>query len=108
MKNQNLRQRIEQLFGLPAMKMPWTLYLAQLNEAGKLTARSTMDILTVVLTSLEELEEKVKSDELTYISATPIPSSTPLVDVPSQAQNTTPPPPKVEEKPQDLPQELKV
>ncbi|MBZ5529723.1 MAG: hypothetical protein LAN71_17740 [Acidobacteriia bacterium] len=58
---QNLRNKISLLFGLPAMKMPWSLYLAQLNEAGKLTARSTMDILTVVLTSMEEQEEKIKS-----------------------------------------------
>lgn len=108
MKNQTLRNRIEQLFGLPAMKMPWTLYLAQLNEAGKLTARSTMDILTVVLTSMEELEEKVKNLDIPQISATtPLPS--PTVEVsPAQAQNTTPPPSKEEIKPQELPQELKV
>jgi hypothetical protein len=64
MNNQTLRQRIEQLFGLPAMKMPWTLYLAQLNEAGKLTARSIMDIMTVVLGVLEDQEEKIKDIEL--------------------------------------------
>jgi hypothetical protein len=89
------------------MKMPWTLYLAQLNEAGKLTARSTMDILTVVLTSIEEMEERVKNLDIPQISATtPLPS--PIVEVsPTQAQNTTPPPPKVEVTPQELPQELK-
>lgn len=56
----NLRKQVEQLFGLPAMKMPWSLYLAQLNEAGKLTARSIMDILTIVLTTLEEHEKAIK------------------------------------------------
>ena len=64
MKNQSIRQLVEQLFGLPAMKMPWTLYLAQLNEAGKLTARSTMDMMTVILEVLEEQEEKIKDLEL--------------------------------------------
>lgn len=66
MQNQQktIRERVETLFGLPAMKMPWSLYIAQLNEAGKLTARSIMDIMTVVLTSLEEQEQKIKDIEL--------------------------------------------
>jgi len=59
-----IRERVEQLFGLPAMKMPWSLYLAQLNEAGKLTARSIMDIMTIVLTSMEEQEEEIKDLKL--------------------------------------------
>jgi hypothetical protein len=58
MQNQTLRQKIEQLFGLPAMKMPWGLYLGQLNEAGKLTARSMMEILTVLLTVVEGMERE--------------------------------------------------
>ena len=53
-----IRQRVEVLFGLPTMKMPWSLYLAQLNEAGKLTARSFMDMMIVVLETIEELESK--------------------------------------------------
>lgn len=61
---QTLRQKVEQLFGLPAMKMPWSLYIGQLNEAGKLTARSIMDIMIVVLTSLEEQEEEIKDMKL--------------------------------------------
>jgi len=64
MKNQSIRQLVEQLFGLPAMKMPWNLYLAQLNEAGKLTARSNMDMMTVILEVMEEQEEKIKDLEL--------------------------------------------
>jgi hypothetical protein len=65
MQNQKtLRQRIEQLFGFPAMKMPWSLYIAQLNEAGKLTARSIMDIMTVVLEVLEQQEEEIKDMKL--------------------------------------------
>jgi len=64
MKNQQLRQKIEQLFGFPAMKMPWTLYLAQLNEAGKLTARSNMDMMTVILEVLEVMEEDIKDTKL--------------------------------------------
>jgi predicted RNA-binding Zn-ribbon protein involved in translation (DUF1610 family) len=46
------------------MKMPWSLYLAQLNEAGKLTARSIMDIMTIVLTSMEEQEGEIKDIKL--------------------------------------------
>ncbi len=64
MTNQTLRQQVEQLFGLPAMKMSWSLYLAQLNEAGKLTTRSIMDIMTIVLTVSEEQEEKIQDLEL--------------------------------------------
>jgi len=64
MNNQQIRNKIEQLFGLPAMKMSWSLYLAQLNEAGKLTARSTMDMMTVILEVVEEQEEKIKDIEL--------------------------------------------
>lgn len=65
MQNQKtIRQSIEQLFVLPAMKMPWSLYLAQLNEAGKMTARSVMDILTVVLETLEQIEENIKDTKL--------------------------------------------
>lgn len=60
MQNQTIRHKIEQLFGYPAMKMPWSLYIAQLNEAGKLTARSIMDIMTVVLEVLEQQEGEVK------------------------------------------------
>jgi len=59
-----IRQRVEQLFGLPAMKMPWSLYMAQLNESGKLTARSIMDILTVVLEAVEGMEEDIKDAKL--------------------------------------------
>lgn len=43
--------------------MPWSLYLATLNEAGKITARSIMDILTVVLETIEEIEKETKTLE---------------------------------------------
>lgn len=72
MQNQKtLRQRVEQLFGFPAMKMPWSLYIAQLNEAGKLTARSLMDMMTVVLETLEQQEEEIKDNKLMSESHTP-------------------------------------
>lgn len=58
-----LRQRVEQLFGLPAMNMPWTLYIAQLNEAGKITARSIIDVLSIALTVIEEQDIKIKTLE---------------------------------------------
>jgi len=46
------------------MKMPWSLYLAQLNEAGKLTARSNMDMMIVILEVLEVMEEDIKDTKL--------------------------------------------
>jgi hypothetical protein len=105
MTNQNLRQHIEQLFGLPAMKMPWTLYLAQLNEAGKLTARSTMDILTVVLTSMEEMEEKVK--EMNSLMQSKYVWSNETELPPQPATTIIAKPIVIAAKPQELPQELK-
>ena len=54
-----IRKKIEELFGLPTMKMPWALYMAQLNEAGKLTSRSIMDMMTVILEAIEELEKNL-------------------------------------------------
>jgi hypothetical protein len=83
MNNQTLRNKIEELFGLPAMKMPWTLYLAQLNEAGKLTARSIMDIMTVVLGVLEEQEEKIKDLESLYQHPTQTISTEPTITTPN-------------------------
>ena len=95
MQNQTLRQRVEQLFGLPAMKMPWSLYIAQLNEAGKLTARSIMDIMTIVLTSLEEQEQEIKDMKL---MAEENPKSTVTVTLPPETVSTAEPveEPKVE------------
>ena len=93
---QTLRQKIEQLFGLPAMKMPWSLYIGQLNEAGKLTARSIMDIMIVVLTSLEEQETEIKDMKLmsepkpftgledTKVQPTPI-----IIEKPKEEPKTT-------------------
>ena len=82
---QTLRNKIEQLFGLPAMKMPWSLYIGQLNEAGKLTARSIMDIMTVVLTSLEEQEQEIKDMKL---MADEKPTSTVTVTLPPETVST--------------------
>ena len=45
------------------MNMPWTLYIAQLNEAGKITARSIMDVLSIALTVIEEQDIKIKNLE---------------------------------------------
>jgi hypothetical protein len=53
-----VRDKMQQLFGYSPMKMPWGLYLANLNEAGKITGRSTLEILTVILDSIEEIEKK--------------------------------------------------
>ncbi len=72
-----IRQRVEQLFGLPAMKMPWSLYLAQLNEAGKMTARSIMDIMTVVLASMEEMEKDIEDIQQAILVGKPPEATTP-------------------------------
>ena len=91
--NQTIRQKIEQLFGLPAMKMPWSLYLAQLNEAGKLTARSNMDMMTVILEVLEVMEEDIKDIKLMSeqpvqtISLEPI-KVEPIVESPKEEPKT--------------------
>ena len=68
------------------MKMPWTLYMAQLNEAGKLTARSIMDLMTVILEAVEEVEdniaeikekEKEKRVEVAQVKKVVVPKPTP-------------------------------
>ena len=94
MKNQTLRQRLENLFGFPAMKMPWSLYLAQLNEAGKITGKSMLDILTVILESAEQTEQEIRDIKL---------MTTPTAKEPELKVDITPPPIPNKEK---LPPEL--
>lgn len=108
MQKQNLRQLVSQLFGLPAMNMPWSLYISTLNEAGKLTARSIMDIMVVLLTIVEEYEERLNSQDTRLAELTKpqaenisvelpqytVPSPTPEVVspvVPKKEVKTTPP-----------------
>lgn len=57
MDKNNIRQKISEIFEFPTMKMPWTLYFAQLNEAGKITERSILETITVILEDLEQLEK---------------------------------------------------
>lgn len=64
MDNQKIRRKIEDLFGLPAMNMNWAYYMAQLNEAGKITAKSTLDMIIVILTSIESMEENISNNKL--------------------------------------------
>jgi hypothetical protein len=53
-----LRDKVSALFGLPIRDTSYRLYLASMNESGKITARSLLDLMTIVLETLDEMEKK--------------------------------------------------
>lgn len=57
-KNYSLRSKVGSLFGVPVGNTSYRLFLASMNENGKITSRSLLELITVVLEELEELENK--------------------------------------------------
>jgi hypothetical protein len=55
---QNLREKVSNYFGIPIGKIDWRLYMESLNESGKITVRSLLDMIVILL---EYIEEKEKS-----------------------------------------------
>lgn len=54
----SLRVAVETLFGSKMQGMSYIAYLAYVNEMGKITAKSMLELLTVSLTYIEEMEKK--------------------------------------------------
>jgi len=61
---QTARQRVEALFQYPSMGQSWNNYFNDLNSAGKITAKSLLDIVSVILTSLDKLEVEAPREEI--------------------------------------------
>lgn len=55
---QPIRKVVSIIFDIPMQNMNYVSYLKYVNEGGKFTARSVMDILSSVLTFLEGQEKK--------------------------------------------------
>ena len=58
----SLKEKVSLLFGLPVGGTTYALYLGLMNESGKITARSILDLMTIVLDELEEIEKEKKED----------------------------------------------
>lgn len=53
-----IKKAIGSLFGLPVQDMSFPSYFQYVNERGKITARSLLDMMTIVLTELDEQEKR--------------------------------------------------
>ena len=60
-----IKNRIEAIFGYPRFNNTWETYFSDLNQAGKITAKSTLDIFTALIFEVEALEKEasLKSSE---------------------------------------------
>ncbi len=61
-----IRRSVEVLFESPIQNMSFVAYLSNVNSAGKITARSLMDLSTLCLTYIEELEKKNEQYEANF------------------------------------------
>ncbi len=61
---QTARQKVEAYFSFPSMKQDWNNYFGELNSAGKITAKSLLDIISIILTSLDKLEVEAPREEI--------------------------------------------
>lgn len=55
-----IKNKIEAIFSYPKFTTPWGTYFSDLNEAGKITAKSTLDMVIVILETLEQQEETLE------------------------------------------------
>jgi hypothetical protein len=53
-----IRDRVSEQFGFPIGRTSFRLYFAMLNEQGKITPRSLLDLFETVLEYLDEAETK--------------------------------------------------
>ncbi len=56
-KNQSLREKVSAYFGVPMGATSYRLFLASMNVTGKITARSTLELLTIAFEKIEEMEK---------------------------------------------------
>lgn len=57
------KELVGDLFGAPVQNMTYPHYLQYMNEQGKITARSIMDLCSVLLTKIEEYEHNFEQIE---------------------------------------------
>lgn len=53
-----IKDEISQLFGIPVFDKPYSSYFNDLNVSGKITAKTTIDLVIVLIKAIEELERK--------------------------------------------------
>ena len=53
-----IKDEISKLFGIPVFDKPYEFYFNELNVAGKITAKSTVDLCIVLIKAVEELERR--------------------------------------------------
>lgn len=61
-----IRDVVGAYFGASMQNMSYPAYCNYLNEGGKITARSLMDVQALILTFLEEQEAKNEQNELNF------------------------------------------
>lgn len=54
-----IRKQVEELFNLPMGYMHYPQYFNALNEAGKITARSMLDLILILIQAMEEMEKQL-------------------------------------------------
>lgn len=54
-----IKDKVSEYFEYPMLNMSFKTYLEFLNTSGKITARSTMDLLAIILEQLSENERRV-------------------------------------------------
>jgi len=62
----NLRDTISNIFMAPIGDMSFVRYLNYVNESGKISARSLLDLCMVMLTYIEEQEKRQKQNEVNF------------------------------------------
>lgn len=53
-----IKQAVSELFGSPMQNMSYVSYFRYVNEAGKITAKSLLELVTICLTYMDEQEKK--------------------------------------------------
>lgn len=63
----DLRLTISNLFETPIQNMTYVAYFQFVNSSGKITARSLMDLVTILLTHAEEQERKMNQYDQNFV-----------------------------------------
>lgn len=59
-----LKDKIGSYFGIPLGNTSYPLYFGSMNERGKITARSLLDLITILCETISETEETEQPGEL--------------------------------------------
>ena len=65
-KINKIREAVGTIFSTPMQTMSFPAFFAYLNEGGKITARSLMDMMAVTLTYCEEQEKKIEEYDANF------------------------------------------